>query len=106
MMANHISFAYYGDQWNNYLKDKYQENFGAIGADSDEYCNICNPFQQDTWIMANWYPLRDHIKDTADLYAAIKAGTRRPSPSSSPAAWSMVTRLPRSWICLKASLRR
>jgi phospholipase C len=75
LMANHISFAYYGDQWNNYLKDKYQLNYGAIGPDSDEYCNICNPFQYDTSIMANTGNRTDHVQDTVDLYAAIKAGT-------------------------------
>ena len=42
-------------------EDKYQINYGAVGSpnalgasitNADEYCNICNPFQYDTSIMA------------------------------------------------------
>jgi phospholipase C len=75
MIANHVSWKYYGDQWNNYVPDPYQLNYGAIGADTDEYCNICNPFQYDTSIMADAAVRTAHIKDTTDLYADIKAGT-------------------------------
>ncbi len=53
LLASNISWKYYGDQWNNYVPDPYQLNYGAIGAKSDEYCNICNPFQYDTSIMTN-----------------------------------------------------
>jgi phospholipase C len=70
-----ISWKYYGDQWNNYLKDKYQLNAGAIGAATDGYCNICNPFQYDTSIMTNAAARGAHLKDTIDLYADIAAGT-------------------------------
>ncbi len=35
-------------------------NYGAMGANTDEYCNICNPFQYDTSIMANARPHRAH----------------------------------------------
>ncbi|MBV8115589.1 MAG: phosphoesterase, partial [Silvibacterium sp.] len=75
MLAKHISWKYYGDQWNNYLKDKYQLNYAAMGNDSDEYCNICNPFQYDTSIMNNATVRNAHIQDTADLYNDIKNGT-------------------------------
>jgi len=75
MIAGHISWKYYGDQWNNYVKDKYQLNYGVIGKDTDEYCNICNPFQYDTSIMADKAVREAHIQDTANLYADIKAGT-------------------------------
>ena len=43
--------------------------------DTDEYCNICNPFQYDTSIMANAAVRTAHIQDTANLYSDIKNGT-------------------------------
>ncbi len=75
LIKNNISWKYYGDQWNNYVPDPYQLNYGAIGKDTDEYCNICNPFQYDTSIMANAAVRTAHIQDTANLYSDIKAGT-------------------------------
>jgi phospholipase C len=74
LIKNHISWKYYGDQWNNYVPDPYQLNYGAIGANTDEYCNICNPFQYDTSIMANAAVRTAHIQDTANLYADIADG--------------------------------
>jgi phospholipase C len=75
LIQNNISWKYYGDQWNNYVPDPYQLNYGAVGKATDEYCNICNPFQYDTSIMANPTVRAAHIQDTADLYSDIKAGT-------------------------------
>ncbi len=75
MIARDISWKYYGDQWNNYVPDPYQLNYGAIGKKSDEYCTICNPFQYDTSIMANPTVRNAHIQDTENLYADIKNGT-------------------------------
>jgi phospholipase C len=75
MLANNVSWKYYGDQWNNYVPDPYQLNYGAVGKDTDEYCNICNPFQYDTSIMANAAIRTAHIQDTANLYSDIKNGT-------------------------------
>jgi phospholipase C len=75
LIAANISWKYYGDQWNNYVPDPYQLNYGAMGATSDEYCNICNPFQYDTSIMANAAVRTAHLKDTADLYNDIQSGT-------------------------------
>jgi phospholipase C len=75
LLANNISWKYYGDQWNNYVPDPYQLNYGAIGAATDEYCNICNPFQYDTSIMTNEAVRTAHIQDTANLYADIANGT-------------------------------
>jgi phospholipase C len=69
-----ISWVYYGDQWNNYVPDPYQLNYGAVGALTDEYCNICNPFQYDTSIMSNPAEVQAHIQDTAVLYDEIAAG--------------------------------
>jgi phospholipase C len=65
-------------------EDKYQINYGAAGSanplgqtitNADEYCNICNPFQYDTSIMANAKIREAHIQDTLNLYADIANGT-------------------------------
>ena len=66
-----ISWKYYGDQWNNYVPDPYQLNYGAIGAKTDEYCNICNPFQYDSQVMESTDARTAHMKDTLDLYTDI-----------------------------------
>jgi phospholipase C len=64
-------------------EDKYQINYGAVNSpnglgapisNADEYCNICNPFQYDTSIMANASVRTAHIQDTANLYADIADG--------------------------------
>ncbi len=70
-----VSWKYYGDQWNNYVNDPYQLNYGTNGPNADEYCNICNPFQYDTSIMANPAQVAAHIQDTVNLYADIANGT-------------------------------
>ena len=70
-----VSWKYYGDQWNNYVNDPYQLNYGTNGANADEYCNICNPFQYDTSIMSNPAQVAAHIQDTVNLYADITNGT-------------------------------
>ncbi len=75
LLEARISWKYYGDQWNNYVPDPYQLNYGAIGKQTDEYCNICNPFQYDTSIMANAAIRTAHIQDTANLYDDIRNGT-------------------------------
>jgi phospholipase C len=73
--TNNISWKYYGDQWNNYVPDQYQENYGSNGPNADEYCNICNPFQYDTSIMSNPSQVAAHIQDTLNLYSDINNGT-------------------------------
>jgi phospholipase C len=75
LIANQISWKYYGDQWNNYLPDPYQLNYNAIGKNTDEYCNICNPFQYDTSIMTDANVRTAHNQDTANLYSDIQNGT-------------------------------
>ena len=75
LIANQISWKYYGDQWNNYLSDPYQLNYNAIGKNTDEYCNICNPFQFDTSIMTDANVRTAHNQDTANLYSDIQNGT-------------------------------
>jgi phospholipase C len=90
--AHKISWKYYGDQWRNYAgfgtpgkpgyiaPDKYDLNYGVPGPLADDYCNICNPFQYDTSIMANKAQREEHIKDSIDLYADI-AGNALPAVS-------------------------
>ena len=73
--ANNISWKYYGDQWNNYVNDPYELNYGTNGPNADEYCNICNPFQYDTSIMSHPDQVAAHMKDTLDLYSDISQGT-------------------------------
>jgi len=75
LLDHHISWKYYGDQWNQYLTDKYQDNYGDFGANSDEYCNICNPFQYATSIMADDAVRTAHLQDTVNLYSDIANGT-------------------------------
>ena len=75
LLADNVSWKYYGDQWNNYVPDPYQLNYGAIGAKTDEYCTICNPFQYDTSIMSNPAIRKAHIQDTTNLYDDIKSGS-------------------------------
>ncbi len=68
LLAANVSWAYYGDQWNRYVVDPYDLN------PLDEYCNICNPFQYETEIMANASVRNAHIADTANLYDEIADG--------------------------------
>lgn len=66
MSEREISWRYYGDSWNRYVAD-------TAGTDPlDDYCDICNPFQYATSIMANADARATHLKDTDDLYADIE----------------------------------
>jgi len=87
MNVNGISWKYYGDQFNQYLTDKYQLNYGKVGPDSDQYCNICNPFQYSTSIMTNAAVRTAHLKDTSDLYSDIKNGTIPAVSFVKPSGW-------------------
>jgi phospholipase C len=71
MNTHHVSWKYYGDHWNNYVPDPYQENYGTPGPGADEYCNICNPFQYDTSIMSHPDEVKKHLQDSVNLYADI-----------------------------------
>jgi phospholipase C len=65
----HITWAYFGDQWNAYLANP---NNNYVTPDNT-YCNICNPFQYATSIMTS--PTRKiHLQDTLNLYRGIKEG--------------------------------
>ena len=68
LRAKNISFAYFGDQYNEYVADPNYLN------PANNYCNICNFFQYNTAIMANAAARTAHLKDTIDLYNGIQAG--------------------------------
>lgn len=59
-----VSWAYYGEDWDR-----------AVAHASNFYCNICNPFQYETHVMADKKERTKHLKDTSDLYDAIASGT-------------------------------
>jgi phospholipase C len=77
-----ISWAYYGDQWNVYLTDKYKLKHGQ-----NEYCTICNWAQYSTSIMTNAAVRETHLKDTSDLYAAIAGGSLPAVCYVKPSGW-------------------
>ena len=87
LLEKNISWKYYGDQWNQYLTDKYQINFGTVGPTSDQYCNICNFFQYSTSIMTNDAVRTAHLKDTVDLYQDIQNGTLPAVSFVKPSGW-------------------
>jgi phospholipase C len=87
LIEKNISWAYYGGAYNaavalsNDAVAAGSTNFTAFaGSDLPNaigvaYCQICNPFQYSTSIMANPAVRTAHIKDTADLITAIQTNT-------------------------------
>jgi phospholipase C len=59
-----VSWRYYGGGFN-----------AAVAGQPNAYCQICNPFQYVTSIMADAGQRTEHLKDTADLLADIGNGT-------------------------------
>jgi len=82
LTEKHISFAYYGDQWNTYLADP-DNNY--VTADNT-FCNICDFFLYQSSIMSSAAG-RAHNLDTTDLYQAIKAGTLPAVSFVKPDGW-------------------
>jgi phospholipase C len=89
LIANNIPWAYYGGSYNdaailsneavaanpanpNLTAAALADPAHALGI---AYCQICNPFQYATSIMANATVRTAHIKDTVDLIAAIQNDT-------------------------------
>jgi phospholipase C len=87
LLEHHVSWKSYNDQWNSYLHDKYQLNYGTVGALSDQYCNICNGFQYQTQVMADAGIRTAHIQDTTNLYADIANGTLPAVSFVKPSGW-------------------
>ena len=89
LIASNITWAYYGGAYNdavalsneavaanptspNLTAAALADPAHALGV---AYCQICNPFQYATSIMANPAVRTAHIKDTADLITAIQNNT-------------------------------
>ena len=66
LLAKNISFAYFGDQFNPYLANPYNNYV----TPDNTYCNICNFFQYSTSIMTNDAVRNAALQDTLDLYAS------------------------------------
>ncbi len=89
LIEKSIPWAYYGGAYNaaKALSDDAVKanppstNFAAFAATDPAnaigvaYCQICNPFQYATSIMADPNVRAAHIKDTADLIDSIQDGT-------------------------------
>lgn len=82
MIEKNISWAYYGDQWKQYLNNP---DLNYVTADNT-YCNICNPFQYSTSIMTTAAG-RSHLKDTTVLYQQIQNGNLPAVSFVKPDGW-------------------
>ena len=87
LLEHHVSWKSYNDQWDTYLTDKYQQDYGTVGQKSDQYCNICNGFQYQTQIMANERVRKSHIFDTDQLYKDIQEGDLPAVSFVKPSGW-------------------
>ena len=87
LLEHNVSWKSYNDQWDAYLTDPYQLNYGTVGPNSDQYCNICNPFQYQTQIMTNKKIREAHITDTDQLYTDIQNGTLPAVSFVKPSGW-------------------
>ncbi len=68
LLDHHISWRYYGENWDNYVADPDSSGPGS------EYCTICNPFQYATSIMTNDVVRSNYLKDTTDFYSDVENG--------------------------------
>src|SRR5215469_5201638 len=87
LLENNIPWKAYNDQWDRYLSDKYQLDFGKVGPLSDQYCNICNGFQYQTQIMTNPAVRDSHLFDTDQLYKDIRNGKLPAVSFVKPSGW-------------------
>ena len=62
--AANVSWTYYGEGW-NWLKS---------GNAEQVYCNICNPFMYQSYVMTDPSKVANNLKDTTDLYTDISNG--------------------------------
>ena len=87
LLANNVSWKSYGDQWNAYLTDKYQLNYGTVGWKSDQYCNICTGFQYQKQIMTDASVRTAHMQDMSQLYKDMYANTLPAVSFVKPSGW-------------------
>ncbi len=65
LLTKKVSFRYYGEGWNAYLKD----------PNSRLYCKVCNFLQYTPSIMTTASLRTEHIKDIDDFYSDIQRNT-------------------------------
>jgi phospholipase C len=70
LLAKNITFAYFGDQFNAYLANPYNNYV----TPDNQYCNICNFFQYSTSIMTTPAVRKMALQDTLDLYNDLMTG--------------------------------
>jgi len=71
LLEKNISFSYFGDQFNPYLANPYNNYV----TPDNTYCNICNFFQYSTSIMTNDAVRSAALQDTLDLYNDLMSCT-------------------------------
>ena len=59
-----ISWTYYGEGWDSYV----------AGEPASVYCDICNPFQYQSYVMTDPVKRQKNLKDTRDLYTDLQKG--------------------------------
>ncbi len=64
--AAKVSWTYYGEGWNGFVNNTSPGN--AI------YCNICNPFLYQSYVMKDPAKRAANLKDTSDLYTDLQNG--------------------------------
>jgi phospholipase C len=68
-----VSWAFFGERWNDFkTAPGLGANFGSLDPIAYLYCNICNPFLYSSSVMENADARDEHLRDTTDLYDAIK----------------------------------
>jgi phospholipase C len=73
LLKKNITFAYFGDQFNAYLANPYNNYV----TPDNQYCNICNFFQYSTSIMTNTAVRSMALQDTLDLYNDLMSCTAK-----------------------------
>ena len=66
LLAAGVSFKWYGEGYTDYIQNP--------NSPTNVYCNICNPFQYQTSIMANETVREQVLRDTTDFYTGLQAG--------------------------------
>ncbi|MEA2787746.1 MAG: hypothetical protein QOG73_152 [Acetobacteraceae bacterium] len=66
LLSAGVSFHWYGEGYTQYAQDP--------SSATNVYCNICNPFQYQTSIMANQTVREQVVKDTTEFYDNLQAG--------------------------------
>jgi phospholipase C len=96
LLENNVSWKSYSDQFaqyaglNGFSADPFQLNYASktgVGANSDQYCNICNGFQYQTQIMTKDKIRTEHLLDTTSLYSDIANGTLPSVSFVKPSGW-------------------